>query len=296
MAGLHKAAQALNLWNPYPSKTLAMTADLYLSAIYIYPIKSLGGIRLDAAEVEARGLRYDRRWMLVDDKGQFLTQRQHAQMALLQVSLQPEGLEVRHKQGLLDPLYIPFTTEELSGQKLQVTIWEDTVPAQEVSEGMSAWFTAALGMPARLVHMPPQTQRPVDPEYAAGGEVVSFADGYPFLIIGQAALDDLNSRLEQPVPMDQFRPNFVFEGGAPFAEDSWREFMIGKQSFRAVKPCARCVVTTINQATAEKSPEPLRTLATYRQQRNKIMFGQNLLPDSAGMLQVGDVLQVLSVV
>ncbi|GAA4433881.1 MOSC domain-containing protein [Pontibacter saemangeumensis] len=270
-------------------------ADLYLSDIYIYPIKSLGGIRVQTAEVEARGLRYDRRWMLVDGKGLFLTQRQHAQMALLQVSLQPEGLEVHHKQGKLKPLYIPFAESEGSGHELQVTVWDDTVPALEASPGISAWFTDALGMPARLVHMPPQTRRLVDTAYAANGEVVSFADGYPFLLIGQAALDDLNSRLAQPVLMNQFRPSLVFRGGAPFAEDGWGEFTIGNQSFRAVKPCARCVVTTINQATAEKSPEPLRTLAAYRQQRNKIMFGQNLLPNgTTGTLQVGDKLIVLS--
>ncbi|WP_161889480.1 MOSC domain-containing protein [Pontibacter russatus] len=266
--------------------------DLYLSDIYIYPIKSLGGIRLEAAEAEARGLRHDRRWMLVDEKGNFLTQRQHAQMALLQVSLEQEGLEVRHKQGKLEPLYIPFAA---TGRELQVTVWDDTVPALEVSPDISSWFTEALGMAARLVHMPPQTRRLVDTDYATNGEVVSFADGYPFLLIGQAALDDLNSRLEQPVLMNQFRPSLVFRGGEPFAEDSWDGFTIGSQLFRAVKPCARCVVTTINQATAEKSPEPLRTLAMYRQQRNKILFGQNLLPGSAGgTLRVGDKLTVLS--
>lgn len=268
-------------------------ADLYLSDIYIYPIKSLGGIRLETAEVETRGLRYDRRWMLVDEKGMFLTQRQHAQMALLQVSLEQEGLVVQHKKGELQPLYIPFA--EATKKELQVTVWDDTVPALEASADISAWFTEALGMPARLVYMPPQTRRLVDTAYAADGEVVSFADGYPFLLIGQAALDDLNSRLEQPVLMNKFRPSLVFRGGAPFEEDSWSEFTIGSQYFRAVKPCARCVVTTINQATAEKSPEPLRTLATYRQQRNKIMFGQNLLPNgTTGTLQVGDKLTVLS--
>lgn len=269
-------------------------SDLYLSDIYIYPIKSLGGIRVQTAAVELRGLRHDRRWMLVDEKGQFLTQRQHAQMALLQVSLQQDGLMVQHKQGGLEPLLVPFAASEANGQELQVTVWDDTVPVQEVSPSISAWFTEALGMPSRLVYMPPQTRRLVDTAYASNGEIVSFADGYPFLLIGQASLDDLNSRLKQPVHMNQFRPSLVVRGGAPFVEDSWSEFVIGSQSFRAVKPCARCVVTTINQVTAERSPEPLRTLATYRQQCNKILFGQNLLPGSVGgTLQVGDKLQVL---
>lgn len=151
-------------------------------------------------------------------------------------------------------------------------------------------------MPARLVRMQEQARRLVDTEYAQNGEVVSFADGYPFLLIGQASLDDLNSRIDQPVHMNQFRPNFVFRGGVPFEEDGWSSFTIGGAPFQAVKPCARCVVTTINQATAEKSAEPLRTLATYRQLRNKIMFGQNLLSSSpAGTVQVGDKLEVISV-
>ncbi|MHA6246526.1 MOSC domain-containing protein [Pontibacter sp. CAU 1760] len=265
---------------------------LFLSDIYIYPIKSLGGIRLETADVEERGLRYDRRWMLVNEQGNFLTQRQHAQMALLQVALKEGGLEVQHKQDKIEPLFIPFGAA--TGQEIQVTIWDDVVLAQEVSQSATAWFTAALGMAARLVYMPPQTQRRVDPGYATHGEVVSFADGYPFLIIGQASLDDLNNRLEQPVPMDQFRPNFVFQGGAPFAEDTWLDFSIGSQRFRAVKPCARCVVTTINQQTAQKSPEPLRTLATFRQVRNKIMFGQNVLPVGTGAVKVGDGIEVIS--
>ncbi|RDV15697.1 MOSC domain-containing protein [Pontibacter diazotrophicus] len=267
---------------------------MYLSEIYIYPIKSLGGISVPAAELEDRGLRYDRRWMLVDDKGKFLTQRQHAQIALLQVSLLEKGLSVSHKQEALEPLYIPFEVKDAAVPQLQVTVWDDTVTAQEVDSAISAWFTEALGMPARLVRMPEQARRLVDTDYAQNGEVVSFADGYPFLLIGQASLDDLNSRLKQPVPMNQFRPNFVFRGGAPFEEDSWNNFTIGEVSFQAVKPCARCVVTTINQETAEKSAEPLRTLATYRQLRHKTVFGQNLLSSStAGTVQVGDKLEVV---
>lgn len=250
---------------------------------------------MPAAELEDRGLRHDRRWMLVDEKGNFLTQRQHAQMALLQVSLLQEGLSVSYKQGVLEPLFIPFEAKDVAAPELQVTVWDDTVAAQEVDATISAWFTEALGMPARLVRMPEQARRLVDTEYARNGEVVSFADGYPFLIIGQASLDDLNSRLEQPVPMNQFRPNFVFRGGAPFEEDAWSDFVIGEVPFRAVKPCARCVVTTINQKTTEKSAEPLRTLATYRQLRHKIIFGQNLLSGStAGSVQVGDKLEVNS--
>ncbi|WP_347157211.1 MOSC domain-containing protein [Pontibacter chitinilyticus] len=267
--------------------------ELYLSDIYIYPIKSLGGIRLQEAEVEPQGLRYDRRWMLVDEQGAFLTQRQHAHMALLQVALLPDGLQVTHKQELLAPLFIPFE-DNRTGPTIEVQIWDDVVPAQEVNrEDAHAWFSEALGMPARLVHMPLSSRRLVDQRYARQNEVVSFADAYPFMLIGQASLDDLNSRLQEPVPMDRFRPTFVFRGGTPFAEDTWQEFRIGTQSFCAVKPCARCVVITINQNTTEKSAEPLRTLATYRLQKNKVMFGQNLLQHGNGAVRIGDKIEVL---
>lgn len=267
-----------------------MMEDLYLSEIFIYPIKSLGGISVQQAEVEDRGLRYDRRWMLIDTEGNFLTQRQHAQMALLQVALQENGLSVTHKQGLLEPLIIPF--DEQTDKEVSVTIWDDVCTALEVSDKISKWFTDALQMPARLVLMPTTTQRLVDQKYAQQGEIVSFADGYPFLMIGQASLDDLNSRLEKPIPMNRFRPNFVFRGGTAFAEDTFSNFTIGELSFRAAKPCARCVVTTINQSTGEKAAEPLKILSTYRRVNNKVMFGQNLVHGGTGVLRVGDKLTI----
>jgi uncharacterized protein YcbX len=262
-----------------------------LSEIYIYPIKSLGGIRLQEAQVQEKGLAYDRRWMLVDEKGNFLTQRQHANMALLEVSLLQEGLQVRHKQNLLESLFIPFS--DGYGQEVQVQVWEDVCTGLEVNGRASAWFSEALQMPARLVYMPDQERRLVDREYAHAGETVSFADGYPLLLIGQASLDELNSRLAEPVPMNRFRPNLVFAGGAPFAEDGFDTFAIGDVTFRAAKPCARCVVTTIDQDTGIKSAEPLKTLSTFRLHRNKVMFGQNLLHKETGVLRVGDVLHVL---
>ncbi|WP_187262565.1 MOSC domain-containing protein [Pontibacter beigongshangensis] len=265
-------------------------AALRISEIYIYPIKSLGGISLQQAQVEERGFRHDRRWMLIDAANNFLTQRQHAHMALLQVALQPDGLEVRHKHGLLGPLFVPFGQTE--GPELQVRIWDDTCTALEVSPAISAWFAEALQMPARLVYMPPTSERKVDPTYAQQDEIVGFADGYPFLLIGQASLDDLNSRLQAPVPMNRFRPNLVFTGGAPFAEDSFGHFQVSQTRFRAAKPCGRCVVTTIDQGSGQKGAEPLKTLSTYRLVNNKVMFGQNLVHDGAGQLQVGDELVV----
>ncbi|MER2999550.1 MOSC domain-containing protein [Pontibacter populi] len=261
-----------------------------VSNLYIYPIKSLGGISLQEAQVQERGLQHDRRWMLVDEKGGFLSQRKFAQMALLQVKLQPNGLLVSHKQGLLEPLLIPF--EQAEGKEVSVTIWDDTCTAREVNGEVTMWFSKALGMFARLVYMPENTRRIVDPTYAFEEEVVSFADAYPFLTIGQEALNNLNTKLAKPVPMNRFRPNIVFTGGQPHDEDLWDTFTIGEVNFRAAKPCARCVLTTVDQQTGIKGEEPLRTLATYRTQNNKVLFGQNLVHEGNGKIKVGDQVQV----
>ena len=266
---------------------------LTLSQIYIYPIKSLGGIPVKAAVVQERGLQYDRRWMLVDEKNQFLTQRTFAEMALLQVELTTDGLLVRHKLKNIEPLLIPFLPE--SHKQISVSIWDDVCVASEVSEFANAWFSAALHRVCRLVYMPDTTRRLVDAAYAAKGEIVSFADAYPLLVIGEASLQDLNSRLASPVPMNRFRPSLVFTGGQPFEEDTWNYFSIQNNQFQGVKRCSRCVLTTINQATAEKGQEPLRTLAEYRQVGNKIMFGQNVIPVSTNTtVSIGDSIQVQS--
>jgi uncharacterized protein len=265
-----------------------------LSQIFIYPIKSLGGIALKTALVQERGLQYDRRWMLVDEQGQFLTQRTFAAMALLQVQLVAGGLEVTHRVVAgLPPLFIPF--EPTGSHRLQVTVWEDNCAAIEVSREANGWFTQALGMPCRLVFMPDDSRRQVDLQYARPGDITSFSDGFPLLMVGEASLADLNGRLSESVPVNRFRPNLVFSGGAPFEEDSWDYFCIGLHPFRGVKPSGRCVVTTIDQQTGRKGTEPLRTLATYRQHGHKILFGQNVLPLSPGhTLAIGDVITIES--
>jgi uncharacterized protein len=264
---------------------------LLLSDIFIYPIKSLGGIRLDAATVEERGLQYDRRWMLIDEAGVFMTQRKIAEMALLRVSLQEKGLEVTHLHKNLDPLFVPYETRSVNSTL--VTIWDDICFAYFVSREANRWFSEALGITCRLVYMPDTSIRLIDPDYAWHGEKTSFSDGYPFLLAGQSSLDDLNSRLEQPVPMNRFRPNFVISGAAPFAEDAWKTIRIGSVLFYAPKPCGRCIVTTTDQDTTMRSAEPLRTLQTFRQKGNKVLFGQNLIGLSTGSVRVGDAIQVL---
>jgi uncharacterized protein YcbX len=273
-----------------------MADSLILQDLYIYPIKSLGGIRLSEAVTEARGLRYDRRWVLVDARNQFMTQRQMPAMALLRVSPAYNGFLLTNAQRPdLLPLYIPFeTTPE---RTLFVTIWDDMVFGWRGSREADEWLSEALGSTCKLVYMSDMVRRDVEPELNPEGQLVSFADGYPFLLIGQGSLNELNTRLTEPVLMDRFRPNLVFSGGPAFGEDTWEQFQISDVTFRAVRHCGRCVMTTVDQQTAQKSPtgEPLRTLASYRTIGNKVMFGQNVTSASQGLLRVGDAVNVLSV-
>ncbi len=246
---------------------------LLLSEIWIYPIKSLGGIRLKSSKVREKGLELDRRWMLVDEQGNFITQRVFSSMALFKLTMTDDMLEVSFKGNQIS---IPKKSES-NGSPIQSKIWDDSVITYEVNPTISDWFSSMLGMNCRLVSFPEEGSRPVDAAYKINDENVSLADGYPFLIIGQASLDDLNHRLKKPLPINRFRPNFVFTGGEPYQEDGWRNFKIGKNHFIGVKPCARCVLTTVDQETAEKGTEPLATLASYRKRENKIYFGQNVV-------------------
>jgi len=264
--------------------------DYFLSGIFIYPIKSLGGISLNEAEIEERGLKLDRRWMLIDHEGTFVSQRKYHSLALLQVNILGETVKIIHKNDTLAP--IEFTIGEQCGPPITVTIWDDLSSGMEVSTTVSQWFSAYLNMEVRLVEMPMDERRQVDPRYALHEEIVSFADGYPCLLIGQSSLDGLNAQLEQPVPMDRFRPNLVFTGGEPHTEDTFGSFDLSGVSFSAVKPCARCVLVTVDQQLGTKSAEPLKTLAGYRTRNNKIMFGQNLVHSGTGTIRIGDPLLI----
>jgi uncharacterized protein YcbX len=256
-----------------------------LSEINIYPIKSLGGISLQSSEVEERGLKHDRRWVLVDEKNTFFTQRDFPEMALIKVAIGNDGLHLQHKRKNVEPLTVPFDFDH--SRKDKVVIWDDTVIGEFYNNQIDDWFSEILGIKCHLVKMPESTERVVDTKYAKNKKV-SFADGYPFMIIGQSSLDDLNSRMEVPLPMNRFRTNFVFTGRKPFEEDDWKKFKLGDVEFEAVKPCARCVITTTNQETAERLHEPLLTLSKFRKVNNKVLFGMNLICHSTGTINVGD--------
>lgn len=265
---------------------------LVLNQIIVYPIKSLSGISLDNSLVTKKGLQFDRRWMLIDNIGGFVSQRTHPQLALFQTKLEGESLYVYQADEKGDLLQLDL--HPVSGDMTTVQIWDDRCEALLVNKMADQWFSEKLKEAVRLVYMPEHVNRLVDTDYAKQGETTGFADGFPVLLIGQRSLDDLNSRLTQPVTMNRFRPNLVFTGGLPYHEDVMRQMTIGEVSFRIVKPCARCSMTTIDPLTGLGGQEPLRTLASYRSQKNKVYFGQNCLVENEGVLFLGDELTFLA--
>lgn len=263
-------------------------AELTLSAIRIYPVKSLGGIPLETAIVQGKGLQFDRRWMLIDHRGVAMTQRTYPRMSLFRLHMQEGKLSVRYVKHQKEISSFDFSMDiPASDAWISATVWDDAVNVLEVDPHISEWFSHHLGTRCKLVAFPEDRPRLVDPAYSINAEQVSLADGYPFLIIGQASLDDLNSRLEHPVPMDRFRPNFVFTGGSPFQEDGWRDVSIGEIPFVAVKKSARCALITVNQETGAPGNEPLRTLSGYRKVGNNVYFGHNLIALAQGKVSVG---------
>ena len=258
-----------------------------LAAIGVYPVKSLRGISPSSVEVEPWGLAGDRRWLVVDEDWRFVTQRVASRMAVIGAEDVPGGL-------VLSGADLPAFMVRVPGEDAapaQVTVWRDTVMARVADAAAGRWLTQALGTPCRLVHLHDTSARRTDPAFAPGGSTVSFADGFPVLLTSTASLADLNERLAQPVGMDRFRANLVVEGFAAWDEDEWGSVVIGNVEFLAVKPCVRCVVTTIDQVTGLRPDrfEPLRTLAAWRGETGAgVTFGQNLVPVGRGRIAVGD--------
>jgi hypothetical protein len=260
-----------------------------ISQLHIYPVKSLAGIAVDSATLTERGFAHDRRWMLIDANNQFLTQRECGALALLDTALGASYLEIRHRlKPDLGTLQVPFAPNPY--EQLQVPIWDDVCKALALSRDADAWLSEALGQAFRLVYLPDDSPRQVDPDRVNIPLNVSFADAYPYLLIGESSLADLNQRLAEPVSMNRFRPNIVFAGGAAFQEDSWQELLMGGVPFQAIKPCGRCILTTTDQETGlrHSAGEPLKTLASYRSKGNKVLFGMNLITQTQGTLKVGD--------
>lgn len=265
---------------------------MHLSALHIYPVKSCRGLSVSTAELDDHGLVDDRRFMVVSaEDGKFLTQRTHPRMALIETALTPDIL-VLSSAGH-DSVTIP---RNASAGVRTVTVWKSTTSADDCGDEPAEWLSDFLGLSLRLVRMGGTFQRPIVKPTAQPGDVVSFADGYPLLVISEETLADLNDRLiakqEEPLPMNRFRPNLVVAGCAPYGEDAWTKVRIGGVILRHAGPCARCVVTTTDQLTAVRGKEPLRTLATYRrdpEDPTDVNFGVNLIHETKrGTLRVGD--------
>ncbi len=262
---------------------------LRIKDIYIYPLKSARGIALRHSSVEERGLRFDRRWMVVDAAGSFISQRTHPLLSQIDVSI--DVMRLKLSAPGYGEMHLPLYPS--SAVRRTVVVWDDAVDAMESDREASDWMSALLGEPCAVVYFPDDARRAVDATYARHHEQTAFSDGFPVLVVGQASLDALNTRLAESVPMDRFRPNIVVEGAEPFAEDAWSTMTAGGAVLEIVKPCARCVITTIDQRTGHKGTEPLATLAGFRKTGGKILFGQNALVRTPGSIGVGDTIECI---
>jgi uncharacterized protein YcbX len=264
--------------------------SLTLSGLNVYPVKSLRGISVEQWSVGARGLRMDRELMLVDDTGRFVTQREEHRLALVATELVGDDL-VLSAPGA-PPHVISLAAR--SAERLAVSVWKDSLAAEPVGAAADAWLSRILDRPVRLVRFPDDAHRQVDLRFARAGDAVGFADGFSFLLTTEASLADLVARAGQPLSMARFRPNLVVRGASPYAEDGWRRLRIGPVDIELVKPCARCVITTIDPATGDAGHEPLRALARHRNAGGKVLFGWNGVHRGSGTLQVGDPVEIIA--
>ena len=259
-------------------------------ALHIYPVKGLKGIAVTEARCTDRGLEHDRRWMVVDAAGEFLSQREHPKMATVWTDIADGALSL----SAPDISTVDVPLDPRSSPSIRVRVWDSVCDASPVSPYADAWLSGYLGLACRLVYMPEDSRRLSNEKYAGDGKRVGFADGYAYLATGEASLSDLNERLaakgHPALPMNRFRPNLVVGGGAPYAEDGWKEIRVGEAILRGVKPCGRCQVTATDQSTGEvRGPEPLATLSSYRDSKEfGAMFGMNLVTVKTGMVRVGD--------
>ncbi|MGE0786884.1 MAG: MOSC domain-containing protein [Sandaracinaceae bacterium] len=253
---------------------------LELAEIWIYPVKSLCGVRVERAEVGELGVEHDRRYMLVDPTGRFVTQREHPSLAAVSAELTADGLVLTTPGGAR-------VSVGRTGEPRRVTIWGDPVEAVDVGADAAALLSDHVASPVRLVYMPSSVRRRADEEHTREGDLVSFADAFSFLVTHQASLDDLNARLDVPVDIRRFRPNLVIAGGAAWAEDGWRELRIGEVTLRSPKPCARCAVVDVDPDRAEPDRRVLGELARFRKVERHVNFGINYAHDGRGALRVG---------
>jgi uncharacterized protein len=275
--------------------------SIHVTGIFTYPIKSCGRIAHTEWSLVDRGLAYDRHWMVVsdypDERGEFLTQRELPRLAIIQPTITSTTLTIAAPN--MPEIRVPLSGSE--EYTYDVIVWRDTCRAVDEGDSVAAWFSKFLDYPVRLVRIAENFVRPVDARYARSPAQVGFADGYPLLFASTSSLNQLNTRLSErgksTVPMERFRPNLVIEGAEEFAEDEWRQIVVGDVPFDLVKRCARCVTTAVDQetGTSPDREEPLATLATFRRSERGVLFGQNIIHRTLGMIRVGDIVEVVEV-
>lgn len=261
-------------------------SNLVISELAIYPVKSMRQIQLDKSSLQFGGLKYDRRWMVVDTDGVMITQRKVARLCLIQ----PELISPEIDCGLIlsAPNMAAIKVPVPDGCVIRnIKVWNDECSAYDGGNEVADWLSLFLEIECRLVYFPDNEIRIVDQNYAAPNDQIAFSDGFPLLLTSQASLDDLNSRLDENIPMVRFRPNIVISGCEAFAEDDWKQLKVGDITLRIVKPCARCIIPNIDIVTASRCKEPIKTLITYRKRDNKIIFGQNAIADGEGVIEPG---------
>jgi uncharacterized protein YcbX len=271
---------------------------IHVSELAIYPVKSLAQIILNKSRVDNFGLQNDRRWMVVDQQGKFITQRQQSRMCLIQVEL----IQATNSDENLQQESIRLSAPDMpslivvlppSPDAISVIVWHDSCNAIDCGLEVAQWLSEFLSVKCQLVFFTEDEIRQVDLNYADIGDRTAFSDGFPLLLISQASLDYLNNKLDVAVPMKRFRPNLVVVGCEPFAEDNWKLLRIGELELRVVKPCSRCVIPSIDTDTGERGSEPIKTLQTFRKKDNKIFFGQNIIANNTGYLSVGDTVEII---
>lgn len=259
-----------------------------VSSLFIYPVKSCKGISQQVLTFDRRGPVLDRHWMVVDEQGEFLTQRTQPRLASIQPEL--DGARLR----LTAPNFNPFEVPEAAAGTRRVRVWDFSGEAEDLGDAAADWLARVLREPVRLVRFAPSTHRLVSRDHTSLDAEVAFSDGYPALLLSLESLVELNRRLPTPLPMNRFRPNVVVRDCQPFEEDTWRHLRAPELELSVVKPCERCVITTIDQDALERTKEPLRTLARFRRTEHGVIFGQNCVHHGPGTLRVGDEFEVAS--
>lgn len=261
--------------------------NIFVSQLHIYPVKSLRGISVESLSLTNSGPDFDRKWMVVSPNGKFLTQRVLPKMCLINTALNNGVLTLSHSG--LSPVEVPAG----GGRAIEVTVWRDTVSAEDCGDEIAGWLSAALGKECRMVFMPSGNERIATKRNYQFSSLYGFADGYPLLLASESSLAEFNTYLTRPVGMDRFRPNVVVRGSSAFAEDHWQEINIDSHSFILTSPCTRCAVPSIDQATAEKEQQVLDTLNTHRRFDKETRFGQNVVYQHESTIAVGHKVEIV---